>query len=48
MFKPKYRRLKKDGKPFAPSSTGYRLVRMVDGTPYMLWVGKKKPSQGPR
>lgn len=42
MSKPKYPRVRKDGKPFAPTSTGYRLLRLKDGTPYMLRVGKKK------
>jgi len=39
----KYRRpLRKDGKPFAETLSGWRLLREKDGAPYYIWVGKKK------
>lgn len=42
MSEPKYRKVRKDGKAFAPTLSGYRLIRGKDGTPYTLWVGKKR------
>ncbi len=32
---------RKDGKPFAKTENGYRLLRDDNGAPYYMWVGKK-------
>ncbi len=41
MGKTKYHYTRKDGKPFAKTLTGWRLLRNEHGVPYYVWVGKK-------
>ena len=43
----KYRKVRKDGKPYAKTKSGYRLLRLEDGTPYYIWVGKIGRGSGP-